>query len=347
MKVLVVFPDGLLTRAGGLRTQVERTCTELQNLGIEIHFFNPSIVYNFKDFDLVHIFSMNTPTYFKALLFKDKLPIIFSSVMWRNGSTKKIRLLVELFRKSPYMVLNDTLTCREMSTWSDMILPNTDAEALWLKEAIGVDIKKCVTVPNGADDNFKNKNLYELKERAMLSDEYDYDFVLCVSVLSTRKNLIKLADSSFKLNYPLILVGPVVDESVKKHLDLLIKKGANIKIIGFLDNDSDTLGYLFKKCKVFCLPSYYETPGIAALEAGLCGANIVITEIGGTREYFNDYAIYIDPYNVESIENGLETAWNRDWNEIDKNSISKHIRDHFSWEMVAKKTLDVYKVVSK
>lgn len=343
MNVLIAFPDALLTRAGGLRTQVERTCAELTNLGVNIVFFNPNKEYDFSAYDLVHIFSMNTPTYFKALIFKGKIPLVFSSVMWRNGSRKKIRFLVELFRKSPYMLLNDTLTCREMSTWANLILPNTDAEALWLKEAVGVDINKCFTVPNGADDFFENKSLDQLKISSTI--KYDHDFILCVSVLSTRKNLINLANVAYKLNYPLVLVGPVVDVVVEDHIKKLISQGANIEILGFLENSSNEIGYLFRKCKVFCLPSYYETPGIAALEAGLCGANLVITEVGGTKEYFNDYAIYIDPYNIDSLEKGLKNAWEREWSEGDKSALAEHIRNNFAWSAVAKKTLDAYKMV--
>lgn len=345
MNILVAFPDALLTRAGGLRTQVERTCAELINLGVNVEFFNPNEEYDYTKFDLVHIFSMNTPTYFKALIFKDKIPLVFSSVMWRNGSRNKIRFLVELFRKSPYMILNDTLTCREMSTWANLILPNTDAEGVWLEEAVGVDINKCFTVPNGADDFFEKKTTEQLASSSNI--KYDYDFILCVSVLSTRKNLINLANTAYRLNYPLVLVGPVVDTVVENHLKRLIEQGADIKIVGFLENSSDEIGYLFRTCRVFCLPSYYETPGIAALEAGLCGANIVITEVGGTKEYFNEFAIYIDPYDIKTLESGLKQAWSRDWNENCKQKLAEHIRSNFSWTAVARKTLAAYKQVSK
>lgn len=345
MNILVAFPDALFTRAGGLRTQVERTCVELKKLGVNLEFFNPNEKYDFSKYNLVHIFSMNTPTYFKALIFKDRLPLVFSSVMWRNGSRKKIRVMVELFRKSPYMLLNDALTCREMSTWASLILPNTEAESIWLKEAIGVDVNKCFTVPNGADDFFKNRSIEQLKLASTI--QYEHDFILCVSVLSTRKNLINLANITFKLNYPLVLVGPVVDIEVKEHIEKLISQGANINMVGFLDNSSNEIGYLFKKCRVFCLPSYYETPGIAALEAGLCGANIVITEVGGTKEYFEDYAVYIDPYDLDSLEKGLKSAWEREWNEYNKRALAVHIRNNFSWDAVARKTLEAYKMVLK
>jgi len=42
------------------------------------------------------------------------------------------------------------------------------------------------------------------------------------------------------------------------------------------------LASAYAACDVFVLPSMFETPGIAALEAGLAGAKIVITKYGGT-----------------------------------------------------------------
>ncbi|MBE3899534.1 hypothetical protein HJ158_09975 [Vibrio parahaemolyticus] len=89
MKVLVMAPDQLKARVGGLRTQVERTTEELVNLGVEVDYFCPWKEYNFSEYDLCHVFSMNTPNYFKSMMVKDKLPLVYSSVMWRTSSRKK------------------------------------------------------------------------------------------------------------------------------------------------------------------------------------------------------------------------------------------------------------------
>jgi len=56
---------------------------------------------------------------------------------------------------------------------------------------------------------------------------------------------------------------------------------------------------------LFILPTRYETPGRAALEAGLAGANVVITPYGGTREYSEEFAEYAEPHSVDSIKGGI------------------------------------------
>ncbi|HFD3588890.1 glycosyltransferase family 4 protein [Vibrio parahaemolyticus] len=343
MKVLVMAPDQLKARVGGLRTQVERTTEELVNLGVEVDYFCPWKEYNFSEYDLCHVFSMNTPNYFKSMMVKDKLPLVYSSVMWRTSSRKKIRLFVELGIRVPYMVLNDVITCRLMSKWARVILPNTNQETDWLVEATGVDRKKCHMVPNGADDHFDGLDRTELYNGS--SVKIEDDFIFCSSVVSTRKNLVALGEACLKLGYPLVIAGPIVDESVEKKLNLLVDKGAKITLLGSLPNDSYQMGYLYSHCRVFCLPSFYETPGISALEAGLRGANIVVTEVGGASDYFSDMALYVDPNSSKDIEEKLKSAWLRDWNDTDRSKISDHIKNEFSWSSVAEKTLEQYKKV--
>jgi len=87
------------------------------------------------------------------------------------------------------------------------------------------------------------------------------------------------------------------------------------------------------------LPSLFETPGLAALEAGLAGAKIVITKYGGTTEYFGENAVYIEPRSVGSIRNGIKRSLAQEKNELLKN----RIRKHFLWKDIAQNLARVYK----
>lgn len=65
--------------------------------------------------------------------------------------------------------------------------------------------------------------------------------------------------------------------------------------------------YLTKKngviyqSKSFALPSTNEGVGIVALEAAAMGCDIVITKLGGPKEYYSNMATVINPYNVDEI----------------------------------------------
>ncbi len=108
-----------------------------------------------------------------------------------------------------------------------------------------------------------------------------------------------------------------------------------------VDHDSDLLESAYAAAKVFALPARYETPGIAALEAALAGANIIITPHGGTHDYFQEMAIYVDPYSVNDIRAGLEKALNAPPDD----KLKKHVQRNFLWQRVAEMSVNMYQSV--
>jgi glycosyltransferase involved in cell wall biosynthesis len=90
------------------------------------------------------------------------------------------------------------------------------------------------------------------------------------------------------------------------------------------------------------LPSWFETPGLAALEAALAGVAVVITPFGCTREYFGDRVEYARPDRVPAIRRAIERAWS---NGPDP-GLSAEIGAHYSWMDVARRTAEVYDQVA-
>jgi glycosyltransferase involved in cell wall biosynthesis len=97
----------------------------------------------------------------------------------------------------------------------------------------------------------------------------------------------------------------------------------------------------YAACKVFVLPSLYETPGLSALEAALAGANICVTSGGSTHEYFSDLAVYCEPCNVKSIREGVLRAYYAP----KKAGLREHVLRNFTWEKTAEATLKAYEKV--
>ena len=50
----------------------------------------------------------------------------------------------------------------------------------------------------------------------------------------------------------------------------------------------------------------FEPPGLSAIEAGLAGCRLLLSDSSWSREYFGDLAVYVDPSDISSIENGME-----------------------------------------
>jgi glycosyltransferase involved in cell wall biosynthesis len=69
---------------------------------------------------------------------------------------------------------------------------------------------------------------------------------------------------------------------------------------------------------------------------------LVITNRGSTREYFSDFAIYVDPSSIESIAKGLIKAYYSPVNE----NLNKHILANFTWEKSGDQFIEVVKSIT-
>ena len=162
--------------------------------------------------------------------------------------------------------------------------------------------------------------------------------ILFVGRMEKRKNVNRLIQA-FKeaaLRTHLVLIGSEGDDFRVNQ-----RTGTNVLYLGQLPYGAELLKSAYSACKVFALPSWFETPGIAALEAGAAGANVVITSRGSTREYFDEYAWYVDPSNVKSIRGALIDAYHSDRNP----QLRQRILSEYTWERVAAETLKAYERV--
>ena len=126
------------------------------------------------------------------------------------------------------------------------------------------------------------------------------NFCLHISLLcDERKNVKRLIDAAKKYKFHLVLGGKLRNESEKHLLTSWISGAQNIEYRGFLSEEEKM--NLYAKAKVFALPSVNEGVGIVALEAASCGCDIVITDKGGPKEYYNKMAITVNPYSVDDI----------------------------------------------
>lgn len=354
MKVLYVNHQLSFNLCGGAEIQMINTMKSIHSLqdNINIKLFD-LWKDKIEDYDIVHIFSPKafplesfkiakyakdhnvkviiSPVFFQSSgILKEtnnsKLPYKFWDflVNFRNFISK-----MKFFRfMDPYKYFELTLQL------SDAILPNTNDELKFLLNRFSnIPQNKCFLVPNGVDSKFKYGN------PELFIDKYNIkDFVLFVGRIEPRKNIIRLITSfnNSKLDTKLIIIGKNEDLNYYNSCKNISKD--NVIFIPQISNSSEMLKSAYKSAKVVILPSYLETPGLAALEGGLSGANIVITEIGGTKEYFHNYAWYVNPLSKDSIKKALISAYNSP----KKEKLSQHIENNFSWEEVAKKTIIAY-----
>src|SRR3989344_9530003 len=147
-----------------------------------------------------------------------------------------------------------------------------------------------------------------------------------------------------KLDLTLIIIGGKKYQGGDDYYKSCIRiAGKNIHFLDRFDHESSMLASAYSASKVMALPSWLENPGLSVLEGGLAGANVLITSIGSSREYFKDYAFYVNPNSNEDIRKKLLMAYKKEKNE----ELALHIKKNFIWEIVTKKVKESYEELIK
>lgn len=221
--------------------------------------------------------------------------------------------------------------------WVRCLLPNSEGERDVLLRKFGAFKKKCVVVPNAADPVFTQGDGKRFERRYGLRD-----FVLCVGCFEPGKNQLGLLKSLRGLSLPLVLVGGVNPNhrGYYKRVVAAVREACG-RVLLLRPMGQQELADVYSAAKVHVQPSWVETPGLASLEAGLAGCNVVVTTSGPTKEYFRDYAWYCDPWDEGSIRAAVVAAYESER----RLGLREHILRHYTWERAAEATLQAYRSV--
>ena len=211
-----------------------------------------------------------------------------------------------------------------------MICPNSISEARQLGTYFNIPDEKFHVTHNGVDEIFSQiVNEEKFRHHFGISGP----FILCVANIEPRKNQHMLIEAAMKLGKQLILIGNIRDPA---YYDTCMQLADDrIRYLGYLDHHDPLLRSAYSACETFALPSTLETPGLAALEAVASGCNIVITEVGATREYFGEHAIYVNPHDSNSIIAGIAKSGAL-------SPAPSEILPKFSWANTASQLIDAY-----
>jgi glycosyltransferase involved in cell wall biosynthesis len=224
--------------------------------------------------------------------------------------------------------------CKELCEMAELVLPDTKDEMEMLARGFAVPRDKMRELPNGVEERFANAS------PDLFVKEYGLkDFVLYVGHIGpARKNVYPMLKAVKELGVQAVLIGPVSETGYANQCMKLVAESSNIKVIPGLAPESPLLESAYATCDTFVLPSLYETPGLAALEAGLAGAKVCITRYGGTQEYFKDFATYLEPASDDSIRNAIKQTLARE-----KDShLRDHIRANYLWSRAGETLSEIY-----
>ncbi|MGQ9708405.1 MAG: glycosyltransferase family 4 protein [bacterium] len=337
MKVLFASYSAITVLGGGVEVQVRSLARVLKKLGVEVVLFDPWKRYDLTQFKIFHLFGANVGTYHLGRAIKSLgMKLVLTPVFYSRHNPGKLRTATMIATKLRKFsgCWTEHLLCKELCRMADMVLVNTDDELTLITNVFDIPKEKIDKVPNGVDQRFCNATPDQFIERYRLKD-----FVLYVGHIGMgRKNLLPLLQVLNKNQLQGVLIGPAINSEYGYKCLEIIKNAPNLLMITGLAQDSPLLESAYAACDTFILPSLYETPGLSALEAGLAGAKVCITRYGGTREYFGDYANYLEPASVASIEKALKETLKRPKTD----NLKKHIMTNYLWENCGKILLQKY-----
>lgn len=173
-------------------------------------------------------------------------------------------------------------------------------------------------------------------------------FILYVGNVKPHKNL-KVLIQAFnlivkKIPHDLVIIGK--REGLITPDKKVVGVVANLNRVHFIGSVEDnTLQQYFAHADVLVLPSMYEGFGLPPLEAMACGCPVVVSKVASLPEVCGDAAYYINPYDVNSIADGIYDVITK--TDLKETLITKGLQraKMFSWEKSAKEHIKVFEEV--
>jgi glycosyltransferase involved in cell wall biosynthesis len=338
--VLFHAPSWTFQAPGGGENQLVQTGRHLEDLGLTVRLFSPWLD-RIEDARVLHLFGMSREGLELAKVARARgVRVALSPICWYEPraisalATGPARRACDLGKWALKWALPRWPGWRRsLLRLADVVLPNSEAEALQLVRLFAVEPSRIRVVPNGVQSTFTHAS------PALFRSEYGMgDFVLYVGRIEPRKNVLGLVRAVSAASLPLVAIGDA-PPSHEAYAEACYREGEGlVRWIDAVEHDDPLLASAYAAARVFALPSWFETPGLAALEAALAGCAVVVTPFGCTREYFGERVEYARPDRPSRIIRAIVRAWESGPDP----RLASHVGSRFLWSDVAQRTAEVY-----
>lgn len=212
-------------------------------------------------------------------------------------------------------------------------------------EAYGIAPGKITLIPNGIDPAaFDDSDEFAFRSQFRLPTE---PFVLFLGRLNTIKGPDLLLDAFLRIaeRYPrinLVFAGP--DGGMLGELQAVAGKSssaARIHFTGPLHGADKSRAY--HAASLLAIPSRQEAMSIVALEGGICGTPVLITDQCGFEKIGSSGGALIVPASVDGLQQGLDKLLSAD---VDLHAMGMALREftrkHYLWETVVDHYLELF-----
>ncbi len=352
MRILFISRSTLYDQPGGDTVQVEQTARYLRALGVEVHIQTRGFAHDFQTYDALHFFNLGRPADILPYLQQTHPPLLttaiyidYSKVPQQSKGAKQrwlhhltthfgqeyikslargikgsdrmppARFLAQGYRKSVQQVLDHSryLFTASQSEWR-LISRLFHLKGKHKQLALGTE-------------HFAPSSIAPQKQEQ----------VLCVARFEALKNQLNLVRAQAKGKWPLVLVGDAAKNQYAYRAQCQKEAGENVQLLPF--QKGKALAEAYARAKVHALPSFYETTGLATLEALLSGCAVVCGKGGAQAELYEGVAHFCEASDPDSIRRAVDQA-------LESNtSHESWVRENFSWEKTARELLCIYQEV--
>lgn len=329
MKVLLAGQLG----AGGAERQIECTARELQRLGVTTELTAAQSP-DCRGYDLMHVFNAPDPQLTRQRIAGARAcrrPVVLSTIYW-NAYELYMQWAQRGWRSADeqrFYWRQRKQALKPVYAGADMWLPNSYAEYGMLAADFEVN-KPYRVVPNAVETGLA----------ALPETDVPQSDVLMVGRWELRKNQLGLLEALADTEHKILIIGEFNNEDSEHNeaATKLVQHRRRVQILSATTN-RPFIASVMKNARVLAQPSFYETPGLAALEAAACGTAVVVSDRGCTREYFGDEAYYCDPTDPSSIRQAIEAALAGG----PSPTLRKRITTEFTWMRAAEETKIAYR----
>jgi len=361
MKVLMVGP---IEKAGGVSTHTKELTKALRKLGVEVEVYNISpereypkvisnlikaykrtvglfikLLANHQNYNIVHI-QTSGPLggFIPAIVGSTVAPILKANLVVTFHYRPDLSFIAKykkIFRFVVHRSKAFLVVSRKQIKNFEMVM-----ERNLIEEKVDI-------VFNGFDSELF-KPMDRKEARSKLSLPPDKKIILNVANLvpvKGHKYLIEAIQKIVKVRDD-VLVLIVGDGPLRRDLETQVKKlnlESYVKLVGAKPHHEIPLW--MNAADLLVLPSLSEGNPTVMFEALGVGLPFVGTAVGGVPEIITseDYGLLCPPKDPECLAEKILIALDKEW---DREKIRKYA-EQFTWDRIAKKTLEVYSMVIK
>jgi glycosyltransferase involved in cell wall biosynthesis len=230
---------------------------------------------------------------------------------------------------------------------ANLLLAISEATASDGSRLLGVNPKRIINISAAYDEKFKKINIKKSESQDLLEKfNINKPYILYTGGADFRKNILFLVEAfsllppDLRSSYQLVFAGKMPEGVVGSIASFANRSGLskeNFIFTGYV-SDEDLI-VLYNLCNLFVFPSTYEGFGLPALEAMACGAPVITSNTSSLPEVMGNENWMFNPSSLDSLVRKMVSILCDECSRTKAKDYGINRASHFSWDLVAKKTL--------